>query len=610
MGRRLLLIFFVLALLSCSTFAAPQWVEVHSAHFTVLTDTNEKQAREVATRFEQMRAVFGTLFHKTKVNLPVPLQIIAFRGQGEMRRFAPLWKGKPVELSGFFQGADDRNFILLDMASFDPYAVVFHEYAHLLLHGNFPPTPAWFDEGFAEYFSSLKVNAKEVQYGNIPERTQYSLLNNRWMPLSDLLNVQHNSAVYNERDKSSIFYAQSWLVVHYLMSNQRVPEAARYLQLTQIERKPIPDAIKEAFGVDLPTFEKTIASYFHGQGKMYTAPAPTFDSGPFVTKNVDDLTAQAMLADVHAHSSDYHQQAIPEFQAVLQKDPDNLVANRGLGYLYLRSNEFDKAATLFQRAAVNDPKDARLHYLNALLVNRQAMKEGRAPQNPTQMRQELELAIELDPTMADAYNLLAFALGADGKYEPAITAQKKAIELNPSLEIYQANLARIYLQAQRWDDAEAVLTRLKQSADPQLRELVSQNLAALQANREMAAKATRARELNRDDITAPQWRPKDKPAGSTAPATSEAEFKPDTRKILYMYGRIQSVDCSADPTAVLSVRSGAKLMKLRAENYKKLLVMGAEEFSCEWRNQKVLVNYRAGGKFDGDLVTLELQAGK
>ena len=76
-----------------------------------------------------------------------------------------------------------------------------------------------------------------------------------------------------------------------------------------------------------------------------------------------------------------------------------------------------------------------------------------------------------------------------------------------------------------------------------------------------------------------------------------------------MYGQLQSVICTSD-VAVLKIRSGQKVINLRTDNYKKLLVMGADEFSCDWRDKKVLVNYKQGGKSDGDLVTLELQAGK
>ena len=77
-----------------------QWVEVHSPNFSVITDGGEKRGREVAMRFEQMRAVFATLMTKAKVSLPIPLQIVAFRNTKEMRQVAPVWHGKPTQVAG------------------------------------------------------------------------------------------------------------------------------------------------------------------------------------------------------------------------------------------------------------------------------------------------------------------------------------------------------------------------------------------------------------------------------------------------------------------------------------------------------------------------------
>jgi hypothetical protein len=57
----------------------PQWVEIQSPHFSVITDAGDKRGREVAMRFEQMRTVFSTLLPKANVNTPIPLQIVAFR---------------------------------------------------------------------------------------------------------------------------------------------------------------------------------------------------------------------------------------------------------------------------------------------------------------------------------------------------------------------------------------------------------------------------------------------------------------------------------------------------------------------------------------------------
>jgi len=45
---------------------------------------------------------------------------------------------------------------------------------------------------------------------------------------------------------------------------------------------------------------------------------------------------------------------------------------------------------------------------------------------------------------------------------------------------------------------------------------------------------------------------------------------------------------------------------LRAADYKSLLLIGADQFSCDWHDRQVDANYKAGGQSDGDLVSLEV----
>ncbi|MBI3645107.1 MAG: collagenase [Acidobacteriales bacterium] len=142
----------------------------------MITDAGEKRGRDVALHFEQMRSVFGALMTKANVNLSVPLQIVAFRNTKEMRQVAPMFNGKPTEVAGLFQGGEDRSFIMLDMSVENPWSVVFHEYAHRLMDGNLEfRTDPWFEEGFAEYFSSIEVDNKEARVGKIPAET-YEIL--------------------------------------------------------------------------------------------------------------------------------------------------------------------------------------------------------------------------------------------------------------------------------------------------------------------------------------------------------------------------------------------------------------------------------------------------
>src|SRR5580700_10057248 len=80
----------LLCLSLTSPAAEPPWLEIHSTHFTVITDAGEKKGREVALRFEQMRSVFATLLGKERLNQSVPLTILAFKNDKTFYQVAPL----------------------------------------------------------------------------------------------------------------------------------------------------------------------------------------------------------------------------------------------------------------------------------------------------------------------------------------------------------------------------------------------------------------------------------------------------------------------------------------------------------------------------------------
>jgi hypothetical protein len=81
----------------------------------------------------------------------------------------------------------------------------------------------------------------------------------------------------------------------------------------------------------------------------------------------------------------------------------------------------------------------------------------------------------------------------------------------------------------------------------------------------------------------------------------------DQRVTKFVKGRLVTVDCSKAPAAILTVSAGGTSLKLRAADYKSLLLIGADDFSCDWRDRQVTVNYKPGGGMDGDLVSLEMR---
>src|SRR5271165_5665243 len=93
-------VFLVTWAVLCFRLAAPAaepspWLEIHSTHFTVITDAGEKKGKEVALRFEQMRAVFAILLMKDRLNEPLPLTILAFKNDKNYYQSAPLKQGQP-----------------------------------------------------------------------------------------------------------------------------------------------------------------------------------------------------------------------------------------------------------------------------------------------------------------------------------------------------------------------------------------------------------------------------------------------------------------------------------------------------------------------------------
>ena len=58
---------------------------------------------------------------------------------------------------------------MLNLFEDESWRAVAHDFAHMLLNYNYPPAQGWFDEGLAEYFSSIRVDNKQVEIGGDPE---------------------------------------------------------------------------------------------------------------------------------------------------------------------------------------------------------------------------------------------------------------------------------------------------------------------------------------------------------------------------------------------------------------------------------------------------------
>ena len=85
----------------------------------------------------------------------------------------------------------------------------------------------------------------------------------------------------------------------------------------------------------------------------------------------------------------------------------------------------------------------------------------------------------------------------------------------------------------------------------------------------------------------------------------------DKRPVRFVKGTLLDVDCGQEPAALLHVAvrtaAGQKVLSMSTPNRDKLVLVGAANFSCDWKAVKVAVNYREGAAGKDDLVSLEIQ---
>jgi tetratricopeptide (TPR) repeat protein len=649
------------------------WLEIHSAHFTVITDAGEKKGKEVALRFEQMRAVFATLLMKDRLNEPTPLTILAFKNDKSYYQSAPLRQGQPIGVPGFFLPGEDQNFIVLNLFEEESWRAVGHEFAHLLLNYNYPPVQGWFDEGLAEYFSSIRVDNKQVEIGGDPElHSAFSedLLQNQqevrnppksltellsgqvWLSLPDLLTMKHDTSTYTEGTHHTLFYAQSWMVMHYLLHQKKLPETGTYFDLVENQHMPVEEAIQKAYGVAPDQFDKAVKDYFHSLTPLFVALDASKQPGspsksPQVyqfpemvgpndsvinAKVLPEADARALAAEVKIRIPERRETGLQELQALAtapdpitakpsgNKDDNkdallvaaagNEIAHRALAWDHLQRGEFDAAAEELGNAAALNQRDLWIRYYLCVLKYRMSRAKKTDIQGLPNMLQDLRAVLEWYPEFADAYDLMAMArMEGGGSSVAAMQAERAAMQLSPRNQQYVYHLAEIYVADKKWEAARALLERLKSSGNPQVAAAARERLGQLGTEQKYgvsAASATAAKKLTTQSSPFDVLEQDAAKRAAAAQATQSAGTA-DKRPAKFFQGRLVGVDCSQSPAAVLTVTSGRVVLKLRTPDYKALLLIGADTFSCDWNNRSVSVNYKAGGLSDGDLVSVEVR---
>ena len=633
-SRRVAVTFALIAILllpAAASDSKPHWLRIRSAHFTVLTDADQDHGHEVAVRFEQMRAAFGDLLSKDVIHIPIPLEIIACKDHDEYLKLAP---ARQAQRPGFFLVAEDRDYIALDLSQSESWSNVSADLAALLLNYNYPPTQPWFDEGVISYFSSIQLSKKlpKATIGADPQSGSLTqiLQQKKWVPIADLFNTGSRASTVTMN--SDQFRAQSWITMHYLAGEDKLSETGAYFGMVEMQKLPVDQAIQKAFGETSAQLEQAVRAHFDQFSSQVASPtAPPVAKGGGVTRQItvpDPITvgsstedvptpeAQALVAGLAIRIPEHRDQALAELNEIIAvPKQDNAAAHRALALDAMQHQHFDQAAQELQTALELDPKNVAARFVLSLLKQKVARASGQPIQSLANMMQDLRFVLDADPEFAEADNLLGVARLQGGGINAAMEAMHAAILLSPRNERYQINMALIYIAAKKWDAASASLASLKDSSDKEVAQTAQKNLDALPnlkkyglppvtntpAENDQSPSAQLARLMGDKEIDV-----EDDTDNGVMDAKSKSPAI-DKRAVVFLKGRLVRVDCPHPPAAILTVSSGGKAFQFRTQDYKELALVGAEQFSCEWTNRMVSVNYKASSADAGDLVSLEVR---
>jgi hypothetical protein len=199
------------------------------------------------------------MFHpSTAARAPATkVQLYLVRGRDDLRRIQP---ALPPGIAGFYRAMNEGVFaVALTDGGLGKDDVLFHEYAHHFMLENFPAAyPAWFVEGFAEYFMTTDITWKGIKVGSFNQGRVNDVFIQTWVPLEDLLSKTVWEVPKNRRE---VFYAQSWLLMHYMRSDPVRGKQLDAAILATAEGEAPVEAFQTATGMDMAQLTAALRKY-------------------------------------------------------------------------------------------------------------------------------------------------------------------------------------------------------------------------------------------------------------------------------------------------------------------------------------------------------------
>jgi len=401
LGRLVLaVVFAAAAALPCAAasdltrIADGSWVEARTANFVVLTNAGESRARYLVQNLEDFRRLVIQATNLEIESNPLPFHIVALLGAGQLKSliatdnvfgaFQQSYRGGLAAVNLTARAPDGTDSLQITQTSYGPLYRskqntrtvgmdgVFHEYVHYLLEIDARRRyPLWFHEGYAEFLSTFDITSDgRYKVGAPPMHRVLTLDKTRRIPLGSLLNAKG----YEIGHENSDFNAESWLVVHYLMTDPD-RRAKLYAFLDRLN-KPTVDTVpvfEDVFGESHEAFSRHVRQY----RRMAKYDVERFDrpDAPLPQPTIrvppaDEVREQ--LAYTLLHFSPKQNKGVELIEGAIAINPGNMRARALLAAVAITNKDIPKAEKVLADAGAAADGDADMLSLKGELHLRRA----------------------------------------------------------------------------------------------------------------------------------------------------------------------------------------------------------------------------------------------
>ena len=372
----------LIAQILISTPVQAKWLRGETANFVIFSSGDTKQLRDYGATLERFNALISANLGITTTPSPNKLAIYFLQDSNDVDR---LLTGRQGIVAGFYSTDNEGSYAVANRhqaeSEFDlsGMIVLLHEYTHHFMFRNFTYAyPAWYVEGFAEYFSTTEFKPDgRWALGKVAQHRAYGLLGDTRLTMQRILTGDTSKLNDDELD---LFYGRSWLLVHMLNSKLEYKgKVAAYFTAVRGGKTDL-EAAHEVFG-DLNMLDRALNKYRDGKLSYRVSAEPMPANTAMSVTELDPVSGQMVMLHLQRINSRNTEKTRKELRALAIAQPQRAdiwyelaLSERDLSKdapkaeLDLATNRSEAA---IDKTLVADPHHPRANMLKAyFLMNR------------------------------------------------------------------------------------------------------------------------------------------------------------------------------------------------------------------------------------------------